>query len=138
MVWREGNKKIVFTNGCFDILHVGHIKYLEEAKKYGDVLVIGLNSDESVKKLKGKDRPINSQQDRLKVLFNLKSVDCVILFNEKTPLNLIKKIMPDVLVKGGDYKKDEVVGNKIVKKTLILSFIKGKSTSRLINKIKKL
>jgi len=131
-------KKIVFTNGCFDILHVGHIKYLEEAKKCGDVLVIGLNSDESVKKLKGKDRPINGQQDRLKVLSNLKSVDCVMLFNEKTPLNLIKKIMPDVLVKGGDYKKEEVVGYKIVKKTRILSFIKGKSTSRLINKIKKL
>ena len=107
-------KKIVFTNGCFDLLHVGHIRYLSHAKKLGDFLIIGLNSDRSVKKLKGKDRPINSFEDRAILLSALNSVDLVIKFEEQTPENLIKDIVPDVLVKGGDYNIEDIVGYQIV------------------------
>ncbi len=101
---KRKNRKIVFTNGCFDILHVGHISYLEKAKSLGDILVIGLNSDGSIKKLKGKNRPIVNQKDRAKVLSALSSVDFIVIFSSLTPLSLIKAIRPDVLVKGGDWK----------------------------------
>ena len=133
---KQEHKKIVFTNGCFDILHLGHVKYLEQAKKMGDILVIGVNSDNSVKKLKGDNRPINSEYDRAYLLNSLKSVDYTIVFNEETPYELIKIIEPDVLVKGGDYKVQDIVGNDIAKSTVVIDYIKGKSTTSIINKIK--
>ncbi len=133
------SKKIVFTNGCFDILHRGHVAYLTEAKKLGDVLIIGLNSDASVKKLKGPERPINNEQDRLYVLSQLKAVDHVEIFTEETPLNLIKQVLPKVLVKGGDWKVDQIVGSKEVLaaggEVYSLNFIDGYSTTNIIQKI---
>ena len=135
-------KSIVFTNGCFDILHIGHIQYLEAAKLLGDILIIGLNSDNSVSELKGPERPINQQDDRACVLASLRAVDVVVLFEESTPLSLISEIMPDVLVKGGDYTLDAIVGADIVLahqgKVEIIPFVEGKSTSSIINKIKSL
>ena len=133
---KKDGKKIVFTNGCFDILQSGHIAYLKEAKSFGDILVVGLNSDDSVRKLKGKDRPINNQDDRLFVLKNIACVDFVIIFDEETPYNLINKIKPDILVKGGDYKDKEIVGSDIVDDVRILNFVVNKSTTNIINKIK--
>ncbi len=139
---KQKGKKIVFTNGCFDILHAGHIKYLQEAKELGDILIIGLNSDDSIKRLKGKERPINSQTDRAVVLGGLSSVDYVVIFQEDTPLNLIKHIKPDILVKGGDWKVEEIVGSDIVLsyngQVKSLSFIEQISTSLIIKKIKEL
>jgi D-beta-D-heptose 7-phosphate kinase / D-beta-D-heptose 1-phosphate adenosyltransferase len=111
---KEG-KKVVFTNGCFDILHVGHVKYLQEAKSYGDVLIVGLNSDSSVRELKGPTRPVNVQEDRAYILAALESVDYVVLFSEETPHELIKNIGPDILVKGGDYEGKSVVGAEFAK-----------------------
>ena len=134
-------RKIVFTNGCFDLLHVGHIRYLSKAKKLGDFLIIGLNSDRSVKKLKGKDRPINSFEDRATLLSALNSVDLVIKFEEQTPENLIKDIVPDVLVKGGDYNIEDIVGYQIViqngGQVKTLSFYDGYSSTNYIDKINK-
>ena len=134
-------KKIVFTNGCFDLLHVGHIRYLSQAKKLGDFLIIGLNSDRSVKKLKGKDRPINSFEDRATLLSALNSVDLVIKFEEQSPENLIKDIVPDVLVKGGDYNIEDIVGYQIViqngGQVKTLSFYDGYSSTNYIDKINK-
>lgn len=133
------DKKIVFTNGCFDILHRGHVTYLNEAKKLGDVLVIGLNSDASVKRLKGESRPINSEQDRKFVLENLKAVDFVEIFEEDTPLNLIQKITPNILVKGGDWKPEQIVGSDYVLskggEVKSLNFVDGFSTTNTIEKI---
>ncbi len=138
---KNKNKKIVFTNGCFDILHSGHIMYLNEAKAQGDFLLVGLNSDSSIKKLKGSDRPINNEADRKYLLENLKSVDCVEIFSEDTPYDLICAVMPSVLVKGGDWKTSEIVGSDIVLKcggeVKSLSFEEGKSTSNIIAKIRK-
>ena len=132
-------KKIVFTNGCFDILHKGHVTYLSEAKKLGDLLIVGLNSDASVKRLKGNERPINNEDDRKFVLSQLKSVDFVEIFNEDTPLSLIMKIMPKILVKGGDWKIDQIVGGKEVIENggdvFSLNFVDGYSTTSIINKI---
>lgn len=132
------NKKIVFTNGCFDILHRGHVAYLNEAKNLGDILIVGLNSDASVKRLKGEMRPINKEQDRKFVLENLKSVDFVEIFNEDTPYNLIDSIKPNILVKGGDWKPDQIVGSDIVLKSggqvRSLQFIDGFSTTKTIEK----
>jgi D-beta-D-heptose 7-phosphate kinase / D-beta-D-heptose 1-phosphate adenosyltransferase len=133
---KNSGKKIVFTNGCFDILHIGHIKYLEEAKKLGDILIIGLNSDGSVKRLKGKNRPINTQDSRSYILASLEVVDYVVIFDEDTPLNLIKLINPDILVKGGDYEGKKVIGQDIVKELKIVEFIAGHGTSKTIQKIK--
>lgn len=134
-------KKIVFTNGCFDLLHIGHINYLKKAQKQGDILIIGLNSDSSVRKIKEKGRPITPQSERAKILAALEFVDFITIFEEQTPLNLIKEIKPDVLVKGGDWKKEEVVGSDFVKsykgKTVIIPFTKGKSTSLIIKKIRR-
>ena len=132
---RKSKKKVVFTNGCFDILHMGHVKYLEKAKKLGDILVVGINSDNSVARLKGKNRPINSLRDRSCVLASLKSVDYVIPFSEDTPIELITAIVPDILVKGGDYKNKEVVGKDIAKELVLIDFIEGKSTSNTIRRI---
>ena len=139
---REGlkNKRVVFTNGCFDILHVGHIRYLEEASKLGDVLIVGLNSDESVRRLKGPDRPINNEHDRADVLCALRSVGYVVVFSEDTPYELISSIMPDVLVKGGDYSIEQIVGRDIVEnnggEVVVLPFVEGKSTTNIITKIR--
>jgi rfaE bifunctional protein nucleotidyltransferase chain/domain len=136
---KNKDKKIVFTNGCFDILHRGHVAYLCEARKLGDLLVIGLNSDASVKRLKGPERPINSENDRQYVMSQLKPVDFVEIFTEDTPLNLILKIKPQVLVKGGDWKIDQIVGGKEVIQSggevFSLNFIDGYSTTSIIHKI---
>lgn len=128
-------KKIVFTNGCFDILHRGHVSYLDIAKSYGDVLILGLNSDESVRKLKGESRPINSEEDRAFVLSALESVDFVTVFGDDTPYELIKMVEPDVLVKGGDYEGKEVVGSDIAREVKLVQFVDGKSTTKTIQKI---
>ena len=137
---KEG-KRIVFTNGCFDLLHLGHIRYLKEARRLGDILIVGLNSDNSVRSLKGKDRPLVKEKDRAEILSTLEMVDYIIIFNELTPKNLIDKILPDVLVKGGDWKKEEVVGRNTVEvqggEVIIIPEVKGYSTSTLISKIQK-
>jgi len=130
-------KKIVFTNGCFDILHRGHVSYLDIAKSFGDILILGLNSDESVKRLKGKNRPINNQEDRGFILAALESVDYVVNFTQDTPYELIDLIKPDILVKGADYEGKNVVGSDIAKEVKLVTFIDGKSTTKTIDKIKK-
>ncbi len=136
---RKAGKKIVFTNGCFDILHFGHVSYLEEAKSCGDVLILGLNSDDSVKRLKGESRPINSQLERAFVLCGLKAVDFVVIFDQDTPYDLIKLIKPNVLVKGGDWSPEQIIGSDIVLglggQVKSLLFQDGFSTTNLIEKI---
>lgn len=133
------HKKIVFTNGCFDILHYGHVKYLQEAKSKGDLLIVGLNSDKSVRRLKGKNRPIMPQRERAKILTALEYVDYCIIFNDDTPLRLIKALEPDILVKGGDWKKKEIVGSDFILarggKVLTIPYVKNLSTTNVINKI---
>ena len=130
------NKKIIFTNGCFDILHSGHVRYLETAKSYGDVLIVGLNSDRSVSLLKGKNRPISSQSDRAYILASLEVVDFVVIFDGVSPYDLIKSIKPNVLVKGGDYEGKTVVGQNIADELKLVKFVDGKSTTKIIEKIK--
>jgi D-beta-D-heptose 7-phosphate kinase/D-beta-D-heptose 1-phosphate adenosyltransferase len=132
---RARGKKIVFTNGCFDLLHAGHVRYLETAKSFGDVLIVGLNSDQSVSTLKGKNRPINMQMDRAYLLAALEAVDYVVIFDEDTPYNLIKAIKPITLVKGGDYENKEVAGQDIVDELKLVQFVDEKSTSQTIKKI---
>jgi len=132
---RARGKKIVFTNGCFDLLHAGHVRYLETAKSFGDVLIVGLNSDQSVSNLKGKNRPVNMQIDRAYILAALEAVDYVVIFDEDTPYNLIKAIKPITLVKGGDYKDKEVAGQDIVDELKLVEFVDEKSTSQTIKKI---
>ncbi|MCD6329607.1 MAG: D-glycero-beta-D-manno-heptose 1-phosphate adenylyltransferase [Candidatus Cloacimonetes bacterium] len=136
----DSNVKIVFTNGCFDLIHRGHVEYLSAAKKLGDVLIIGLNSDDSVRRLKGIDRPINYEQDRAIVLDNLMAVDYVGIFDEDTPYELIRIVQPDVLVKGGDWAIEDIVGSDIVLErggeVRSLKFIEGKSTTDIIEKIR--
>lgn len=138
---RKG-KKIVFTNGCFDLLHIGHVTYLNEARAQGDYLVVGLNTDASVKKLKGDGRPVQSETDRAFILSNLKSVDAVTLFDQDTPYDLIKTIQPDVLVKGGDWPIEKIVGSDLVLarggEVKSLSFVNGKSTTKILEKILRL
>lgn len=134
------DKKIVFTNGCFDILHTGHIRYLREAARLGDILIVGLNSDASVKRLKGPDRPVNQVEDRAELLCALEFVDYVVVFEEDTPYQLIRMIQPDILTKGGDYAPDEVVGKDIVEerggRLVLIPFVDGKSTSGMIQRIR--
>ncbi len=129
------SKKIIFTNGCFDILHAGHVRYLETAKSYGDVLILGLNSDRSVTALKGDGRPINTQMDRAYILAALEAVDYVVVFEEDTPYDLIKAIKPHILVKGGDYEGKKVVGQDIADELRLVQFVDGKSTTETIKKI---
>jgi len=129
------NKRIVFTNGCFDILHVGHVKYLQEAKSYGDVLIVGLNTDASVRVLKGPTRPVNSEEDRAYILGALEAVDYVVLFSDETPYELIKSIAPDILVKGGDYEGKSVVGAEFSGELRLVQFVDGKSTTATIERI---
>ena len=137
---REKGKKIVFTNGCFDIFHVGHSRYLRQASTYGDILVVGVNSDASVKRLKGPKRPIISEEERMELLADLQCVSYVVKFEEDTPYELIKKLQPDIITKGGDYKPEEVVGKDIVEarggKVVICKLVEGKSTTNIITKIK--
>jgi len=133
---KEKGSKIVFTNGCFDILHRGHVSYLDKAKSFGDVLILGLNSDQSVSRLKGPTRPINNQEDRAYILAALESVDYVVNFSEDTPYELIKLIQPDTLVKGADYQGKDVIGSDIAKELKLVKFIDGKSTTSTIKKIK--
>ena len=140
MAWKNKRQCVVFTNGCFDILHLGHIDYLEKAKLKGDKLIIGLKSDNSVKKLKGNQRPINSIITRSKMLAALEFVDMVIEFDEDTPLTLIESLLPNILVKGGDYTKENVVGADSVLTTggtvEIIEFTEGYSTTKLIDQLK--
>ena len=136
---KSDGKTIVFTNGCFDILHSGHVFYLQKAKQQGDILILGLNSDASVRRLKGEKRPINSENDRAIVISELKSIDYVVIFEEDTPQEIISQIIPNILVKGGDYKKEDVVGKDIVEsnggEVVIIPFVDGKSTTNIINRI---
>jgi len=137
--WKAEDKRIVFTNGCFDLLHPGHIDYLEKSATYGDKLIIGLNDDDSIRRLKGDSRPINPLNDRIIMLNALRSVDLVIPFSEDTPIRLITALMPDMLIKGGDYQPDDIVGAREVRQhgghVLVIPFLKGYSSSRLIKRI---
>lgn len=137
---REEKRRIVFTNGCFDILHVGHVRYLQEAKAAGDVLVVGLNSDSSVRKLKGPARPVQSESERAEILAALAAVDFVVIFSEETPEKLIHEVRPDVLVKGGDYDIESIVGASFVRSyggvVKALRFVPGSSTSSIIDRMK--
>lgn len=139
--FRSQNKKIVFTNGCFDLLHVGHVRYLQEAKRLGDLLVVGVNSDASVRRLKGPTRPVQLEEDRAEILAALGCVDFAVVFAEDTPEKLIHLVKPDILVKGGDWKVEQIVGSDFVLahggKVLSLQFVDGKSTTRLIEKAQK-
>ncbi len=137
---KEKGKKIVFTNGCFDILHTGHIHYLARAKQLGDILIVAVNSDESVQRLKGKQRPVNKLEDRMFILASLFFIDFVTYFNENTPVEIIKIIQPDIHVKGGDYKIDNLPEKSIVEtyggKIIILPFVEGYSTTNILEKLK--
>jgi D-beta-D-heptose 7-phosphate kinase/D-beta-D-heptose 1-phosphate adenosyltransferase len=132
---KSNGKKIVFTNGCFDIIHIGHIKYLEAAKSFGDILILGLNSNNSVRRLKGKSRPINHQDDRAYIIASLEVIDYVVIFDEDTPIDLIEIVKPDILVKGGDYEGKKVVGQSIAKELKLINSIDGKSTTKTIERI---
>jgi D-beta-D-heptose 7-phosphate kinase/D-beta-D-heptose 1-phosphate adenosyltransferase len=137
--WQKEGKTVVFTNGCFDILHRGHVEYLNAAKSLGDILVLGLNSDQSVSKLKGPDRPVVAENDRAFILSQLIAVDAVTIFDEDTPIPLLELLQPDILAKGGDYTIDGVVGREVVEgyggRVVTLALISGKSTTDLIGKI---
>jgi rfaE bifunctional protein nucleotidyltransferase chain/domain len=135
--YRGNGKRVVFTNGCFDILHVGHIRYLREARALGDVLVVGLNSDISVARLKP-GRPVNNESNRSEVLAALEMVDFIVIFSEDTPYELIKAVKPDILVKGGDWKKEDIVGSDIVPEVHSLPFTEGASTTAIIDRIRAL
>ena len=134
---RSEGRRIVFTNGCFDILHVGHVKYLQEAKSYGDILIVGLNSDSSVRTLKGPERPINTEDDRAYLLAALEAVDYVVKFGDETPYELIRMVRPDILAKGGDYEGKKVVGSEFSGELRLVRFVEGKSTTSTITKIQK-
>ena len=138
--WRSENKKIVFTNGCFDLIHLGHIEILARSSDFGDKLIIGVNSDLSIKKLKGENRPIIQQSSRIRQLSALEFVDAVVLFDEETPIKLIETIKPDVITKGGDYTAKNIVGNEVVSKkngeVVIIPLTRGYSTTSILNKIK--
>ncbi len=137
---KKSGLKIVFTNGCFDILHVGHVKYLNDAKKLGDILIVGVNSDESIKRLKGSERPINCLEDRMYILDNLKCVDFVVPFWEDDPRELIKIIKPHYHVKGSDYKNKTLIERELVEnfggKIVFIDLVEGKSTTKIIEKIR--
>ena len=133
---KAGGKKIVFTNGCFDIIHIGHVRYLKQAKSLGDVLIVGLNSDRSVSVIKPQ-RPIIGQDQRAEVLASLEMIDYITIFDEETPYELIRLLSPDVLVKGGDWKKEDIIGSDIAKETRSLPYVKGVSTTEIIEKIKR-
>ena len=137
---RQTGQSVVFTNGCFDILHAGHVRYLAEARKLGDILVVGLNSDESVRKLKGEGRPVNPAEDRAEVLAGLRSVDHVVIFDEDTAEELVRQLQPDVYVKGGDYSIDRLPESAIVAsyggRTVLVPMVEGRSTSNVIKRLR--
>jgi D-beta-D-heptose 7-phosphate kinase/D-beta-D-heptose 1-phosphate adenosyltransferase len=139
---RKKGKKIAFTNGCFDILHVGHVRYLREAKKTADILVLALNSDSSVRSLKGEERPLVPEKERAEIIAALEFIDFVTIFPELTPLELINYLKPDILIKGGDWPEEKVVGREEIKKwggrIAIIPEVEGKSTTNIVEKIKKL
>lgn len=139
---KGSRKKVVFTNGCFDILHAGHVRYLKKARSLGDILVVGLNSDSSIKKLKGKDRPIVNEGERAEVLSALESVDYVVLFSEETPIKLIESIRPKILAKGADWGRGNIVGQEFVESTggkvVRVRLVKGRSTTNIIKKVSRL
>ena len=139
--WQNNQQRVVFTNGCFDLIHLGHVDYLEKARMLGDRLVIGLNSDDSVSRFKGPERPLQDQVSRARVLAAMQFIDLVVFFNEDTPLNLITEILPNVLVKGSDYLADNIVGADVVKKSggvvKTIDFVPGYSTTRIVEKIKR-
>ena len=132
---KKRGRTIVFTNGVYDVIHAGHVTLLEKAKRLGDILVVGLISDASVKRLKGSRRPVTHERDRAHVLAALESVDYIAIFGEDTPYEIIQKLKPDILVKGGDYSKDEIIGCDLVKKVVRIPLVKGRSTSALIKKV---
>ncbi len=136
---KADNKKVVFTNGCFDIIHAGHIDYLNKAKALGDVLIVGLNTDNSVKRIKGDKRPIISEDERAEIISNLKPIDYVVFFDEDTPAELINKLVPDILIKGADWKTDEIVGGETVLanggEVKTIEFVNDQSTSKIIDLI---
>ena len=137
--WRKEFRKLVFTNGCFDILHSGHVRYLQTAASFGDILLLGLNSDSSVRKLKGPLRPIMTQADRAYLLSAIEVIDCIVIFDEETPARLIQSVGPDVLVKGGDYFPEDVVGYDTVTENggcvKIVPYVEGRSSSGIVNSI---
>ncbi len=139
--WRAEGRTVVFTNGCFDLLHAGHIAYLSEAANLGDVLIVGLNSDQSVQRIKGPERPVNDENTRSTVLAGMFFIDAIVFFSDDTPLELIKALMPDVLVKGGDYEIEQIVGAREVLgnggRVKVLSFLPGYSSTSIIEKIRK-
>ena len=139
--WQKEGQKVVFTNGCFDLLHLGHVDYLEKARNLGDRLVLGLNSDSSVSRFKGPERPLQDQSSRARVLAALQFIDLVVFFNEDTPLALISKLVPDILVKGSDYLAENIVGADVVKKNggvvKTIDFVPGYSTTKIVEKIKR-
>ena len=138
--WKKQGKRVVFTNGCFDLLHLGHVDYLEKAKGLGDVLVVGLNSDDSVSRFKGPQRPIQDQTSRSRVMASMQAVDLVVFFNEDTPFELISALLPQVLVKGSDYLAENIVGADVVKNAggvvRTIDFVPGYSTTRIVDKIR--
>ena len=138
---RDRGKRVVFTNGCFDLIHLGHVRYLGEAKKHGDILVVGLNSDGSVRRLKGKGRPFVPERDRAELLAALEAVDYVTIFGEETPATLIEALEPDLIVKGADYTLEEVVGRETVERSggcvVIVPLVEDRSTTKLIEKIRR-
>lgn len=139
--WKEDGKKVVFTNGCFDILHLGHVDYLEKARMLGDKLVLGLNTDDSVSRFKGPERPIQDQTSRAHILASLQFIDMVVFFNEDTPFDLISALIPDILVKGSDYLAENIVGADVVIRNggvvKTIDFVPGYSTTRIVEKIKR-
>lgn len=141
-VWKKEGAPIIFTNGCFDILHIGHVDYLQKAKNIGGKLIVGVNTDKSIRRIKGKNRPIVDENARMRILASLEFVDCVTWFEEDTPLELIRHLLPDVLIKGNDYTIDNIVGADIVMenggRVDTISLVEGYSTSNIVDKIKKL
>jgi rfaE bifunctional protein nucleotidyltransferase chain/domain len=139
--WKKAGQKVVFTNGCFDIMHLGHVDYLEKARNLGDKLVVGLNTDSSVSRFKGPERPLQDQNSRARIMASLQFVDLVVFFDEDTPLNLISELVPNLLVKGSDYLAENIVGADVVKKSggvvKTIDFVPGYSTTRIVEKIKR-
>jgi rfaE bifunctional protein nucleotidyltransferase chain/domain len=139
--WQKSGQKVVFTNGCFDLIHLGHVDYLEKARQLGDKLVLGLNTDDSVSRFKGPERPLQDQNSRARVLAAMQFIDLVVYFNEDTPFSLIFELVPDILVKGSDYLTENIVGADVVKKAggvvKTIDFVPGYSTTRIVEKIKK-
>jgi len=141
IAWKKAGFKVVFTNGCFDLLHLGHVDYLEKARSLGDKLIVGLNSDSSVSRFKGPERPLQDENSRARVLAAMQFIDLVVLFKEDTPLALISELVPDILVKGSDYLTENIVGADVVQKTggvvKTIHFVEGYSTTKIVEKIKR-